>query len=66
MDVDTIRDLLNGTFTYGLETRPGTSGGPVFYAPDASTIRVVGVHVSSAGSNTNKGVRLTDALIAGI
>ena len=52
--MDTIRELLNGTFTYGIETRPGTSGGPVFYAPDASTIRVVGIHVSGADSKRTK------------
>jgi V8-like Glu-specific endopeptidase len=66
MDVDTIRELHNGTFTYAAQVRQGSSGGPVFYALDSSHIRVVGLNVTTYDAQQNRGLRLTDELIAWI
>jgi N-acetylmuramoyl-L-alanine amidase len=62
IDVDSIRELDNGSFTYGLHTRGGTSGSPVFYT-DGQQIMAVGVHSRSAGPHVNRGCRFTDAKI---
>jgi V8-like Glu-specific endopeptidase len=66
MDVDAIRELQNGTFTYAAQVRPGSSGGPVFYALSDQTIRVVGLNVTTYDAQHNRGLRLTDAMIAWI
>jgi V8-like Glu-specific endopeptidase len=66
MDVDTIRDVPNGTFTYAAQVREGSSGGPVFYALDEQTIRVVGLNVTAFDAHQNQGLRLTDPMIAWI
>lgn len=66
MDVDTIRELHNGTFTYAAQVRQGSSGGPVFYALDSSHIRVVGLNVTTYDAQQNRGLRLTDELITWI
>jgi len=65
LDADTIRVVQNGTFTYGLQTRHGTSGSPVFYA-DQQSVRVVGVHTDAFDAHTNLGHRLTNDVIAWI
>jgi V8-like Glu-specific endopeptidase len=66
MDVDAIRELQNGTFTYAAHVRQGSSGGPVFYMLDDHTIRVVGLNVTTYDAQHNRGLRLTDAMIAWI
>ncbi len=66
MDVDAIRELHNGTFTYAAQVRQGSSGGPVFYALDAHTIKAVGLNVTTYDAQVNRGLRLTDPLIAWI
>ncbi|MBD1844532.1 N-acetylmuramoyl-L-alanine amidase [Cyanobacteria bacterium FACHB-63] len=63
LDVDTIRQVQNGTFTYAAQVRQGSSGGPVFYALDENTIRVVGLNVTTYNAQENRGLRLTDPLI---
>lgn len=62
IDVDTIRDLDAESFTYGLHTRGGTSGSPVFYT-DGNHVMTVGVHSRAAGEHLNRGCRLTDSKI---
>jgi N-acetyl-anhydromuramyl-L-alanine amidase AmpD/V8-like Glu-specific endopeptidase len=66
MDVDSIRELQDGTFTYAAQVRQGSSGGPVFYALDECTIRAVGLNVTTYGAHQNRGLRLTDGLIGWI
>lgn len=66
LDVDAPREVTGDTFTYAAQVRRGSSGGPVFYTLNAQTIRVVGVNILTADAHTNRGLRLTDALIAWI
>jgi V8-like Glu-specific endopeptidase len=66
MDVDAIRELQNGTFIYAAQVRPGSSGGPVFYSLSDQTIRVVGLNVTTYDAQHNRGLRLTDPMIAWI
>lgn len=67
MDVDTIRELHNGTFTYAAQVRQGSSGGPVFYVDSpGGSIRAVGLNVTTYDDHQNRGLRLTAPLIAWI
>lgn len=63
LDVDTIRELQNGTFTYAAQVRQGSSGGPIFYSLNETTIHAVGLNVTTYDAYQNRGLRLTDALI---
>jgi V8-like Glu-specific endopeptidase len=63
LDIDTIRELHNGTFIYAAQVRQGSSGGPVFYALDPLTVRVVGLNVTTYNAHENQGLRLTNAMI---
>ncbi|MDX1416228.1 MAG: hypothetical protein R3293_18670 [Candidatus Promineifilaceae bacterium] len=63
IDVDNIRQLLNGTFTYGAQVRRGSSGGPVYYVFDDMTASVVGLNVTTYSDTENRGLRLTEPMI---
>lgn len=62
MDIDTIRDLYDETFTYALHARRGTSGSPTFYIL-GQDIKAVGVLSRTGGDYVNVGCRLTDEKI---
>ena len=74
MDTGYIVDVLAETYTYNIETRRGTSGGPVFYFDDALNPIATGHNVArqrpgtpaGADADVNVGCRLTDAKIAWI
>ncbi|MCB9761060.1 MAG: N-acetylmuramoyl-L-alanine amidase [Alphaproteobacteria bacterium] len=67
LDIDTIRDLYDETFTFSAEARNGTSGSPVFYT-DGNQIVASGILVNDVDNNdrsqaalTNVGCRLNQA-----
>src|SRR5262249_323821 len=70
-DTGSIIEVLDETFTYDIQTRHGSSGGPVFYLSGALNPIATGVQVAgwrtggtkAGDANVNVGCRLTDAKI---